>query len=483
MKIHLSTCILSWLPLLALAQDPIWREEFDAGTGLDSSTWSYDLGATGWGNDELQNYVESAVTVDNGSLKITASQDLNGRITSGRIKTEDKFLFKYGTLVAKIKVPDLDAGLWPAFWTMGFNFDTVGWPDAGEIDIMEMGQGLAITQGKVNQRVVSAAHWEHNGEYSSWAGSADADSNLTGSFHTYKMEWDVDYIRTYFDSTMIWEMYIGEDLCTDCTELHHFHFILLNMAVGGRFTYAGEESSPGYMSSQASTLSSTPCTNSSATASSGGCGVRTEITAPLPAVLEVEYIHLYANDHTVIYIAPTDPPSPPTKDDIMPELVPSLTPSPTARPTVVDRQTDLEQNDPPGNTNVIVPNPEEPEPVEPDAAASPDDDTASGGKSGSGKSGLGKSGSGKTSGSGKKSGSSKSSKKAPSTKSGKGGKGRKGGSDALDDSTLQSSSHLSVAAASTVGDSSSTTMVHPSTFVVLVALFSLFNLLWCQARE
>lgn len=463
MKIFLSACIVTCLlPLLTLAQDPIWKEEFDAGTGLDSSTWSYDLGASGWGNDELQNYVESAVTVANGSLKITASQDPNGGFTSGRIKTQDKFMFRYGTLEARIKVPDLDAGLWPAFWTMGFNVDAVGWPDAGEIDIMEMGQGLAITQGKVNQRVVSAAHWENNGEYAAWPGSADADSNLTGSFHTYKMEWDINYIRTYFDSTMIWEMYIGEDRCTDCTELHHFHFILLNMAVGGRFTYAGEESSPGYMSSQASTLSSTPCTNSSATASSGGCGVRTEITAPLPAVLEVEYIRLYANEYTEIYTAQTDPPSPLSEDDIMPELVPTSSPTEQA-------------------TNVVVPDPVEPDPVEPEAA-SPDDGTASTSgenSSGSSKSGKGKSGSGK---------SNKKSAKASSTKSGKGGKGGKGrgrikkrGSDTPDD-TLQSSSSLqSVAADSTVGDSSSTSMVQPvawttTTFGVLVALFAFFNL-------
>jgi beta-glucanase (GH16 family) len=136
MKYYLSECILlSCLPLLASAQDLVWSEEFDAVTGLNSSTWSYDLGADGWGNAELQNYVESAVTVDNGSLKIKADQNQDGNYTSGRINTKGKFMFKYGTLEARINAPNLDAGLWPAFWTMGSNVDLVGWPAAGEIDM------------------------------------------------------------------------------------------------------------------------------------------------------------------------------------------------------------------------------------------------------------------------------------------------------------------------------------------------------------
>jgi beta-glucanase (GH16 family) len=139
MKLHsLSALILGFPTLLAEKSPklpPIWSDEF-CGTELDEDTWSYDLGnADGWGNAELQNYVESAVTVDNGSLKIKADQNQDGNYTSGRINTKGKFMFKYGTLEARINAPNLDAGLWPAFWTMGSNVDLVGWPAAGEIDM------------------------------------------------------------------------------------------------------------------------------------------------------------------------------------------------------------------------------------------------------------------------------------------------------------------------------------------------------------
>jgi beta-glucanase (GH16 family) len=138
MKLHsLSALILGFPTLLAEKSPkppPIWSDEF-CGTELDEDTWSYDLGAGGWGNAELQDYVESAVTIGDEKLKITVDQKKDGSFTSGRINTKGKFMFKYGTLKAKISVSDLDAGLWPAFWTMGSNFDAVGWPAAGEIDM------------------------------------------------------------------------------------------------------------------------------------------------------------------------------------------------------------------------------------------------------------------------------------------------------------------------------------------------------------
>jgi hypothetical protein len=398
-----------------------------------------------------------------------------------------------------------------------------------------MGQGLAVSEGKVNQRVVSAAHWEFNDTYATHAQWKDANSTLTGNFHNYTLEWTKDYLRTYFDEIMIFEMNISEDLCKDCTELHQFHFIILNMAVGGRFTYSGEESSPGSMSSQPSTLSNTPCTNSFGTtssfgtasssggvgttssegvgtASSGGCGVRTGITAPLPAVLEVEYIHLYNNEHTEIfsYQRTTEPSSPPPKDDVMPSPTsmptsmptkpaaviftettkptdkPTKTPSsmPTDKPT--DEPTNMPTNEPTSKpTTPAVVTSTEPDPaavVEPEAA-SPDHGTASvsSGKSGSSSGKSGKSGSGKKSGSssGKKSGSS-GKKSGSSGKSGKSGKSRgRSKSDDTPDDTLQTSTS-SLSSAAVVPDSSSTNMVHPSwrttTFGVLVGLCALINL-------
>ena len=136
-RVLLSLCLFAAASSMAFGQ-VLWSEEFNTGTSPDSTVWSYDLGASGWGNAELQEYTSASenVHIENGNLVITAQKSENG-FTSARIRTEDKLTFKYGTIEARIKIPDLADGLWPAFWTLGNNFKQVGWPFCGELDIME----------------------------------------------------------------------------------------------------------------------------------------------------------------------------------------------------------------------------------------------------------------------------------------------------------------------------------------------------------
>ena len=119
----------------------IWSDEFDY-TGLpDPSKWNMETGGGGWGNNELQYYTntQSNAMVENGVLTITARKETVGEYnyTSARITTQNKFDFKYGRIEARMKLP-YGQGLWPAFWMLGANFNTVGWPACGEVDIMEM---------------------------------------------------------------------------------------------------------------------------------------------------------------------------------------------------------------------------------------------------------------------------------------------------------------------------------------------------------
>ena len=293
----------------------IWREEFNYNGAPNSSIWSYDLGGDGWGNNELQVYTSKTenVVVEDNVLKIIAHKnEADSTFTSARIKTENKFSFTYGTLEASIKPPDLDAGLWPAFWTLGSEFYQVDWPQAGEIDIFEMGQGLAINEGLVNHRVVSAAHWDIAGQYATYAKWYDSPIDLTQDFHTYRMEWTPTKIATYVDDIWIWEIDISDTECPSCQELHSPHHIMLNMAVGGGFTSGGTSNSA------AGSSSSSSCAGSSSSAgasSSGGCPSRgpDDITAPLPSVMQVDWIRLYDNGYTVIAppvptTSPTNPP-------------------------------------------------------------------------------------------------------------------------------------------------------------------------------
>lgn len=121
-----------------------WSEDFSKDGALDSSRWNYDLGNGnwGWGNGEVQNYTSSSnnVRVKGGSVQIQViktTSNGNNKFTSARIRTNGKVEFQYGSVEARIMLPNLANGLWPAFWLLGSNIYSAGWPFCGEIDILE----------------------------------------------------------------------------------------------------------------------------------------------------------------------------------------------------------------------------------------------------------------------------------------------------------------------------------------------------------
>jgi len=253
----------------------LWSDEFDSGSVPDSAVWSHDLGASGWGNQELQEYTASPdnARVENGDLVITVREKLTGStptgFTSARLRTEGKLMFRYGTIEARIRMPDLRDGLWPAFWTLGNNFGEVGWPACGELDILEMGWRDAVSAGLANRYVGSAAHWEYQGTHAqhgrTYSAALAEPSGLNGAYHLFSMNWTPDSITTYLDGEVLWTMDIRLDSCVDCEELHEPHFIILNVAVGGTYT---------------------------------GLLNAAQITAPLPAEMRVDYVRIFDNGHT-----------------------------------------------------------------------------------------------------------------------------------------------------------------------------------------
>jgi beta-glucanase (GH16 family) len=249
----------------------VFAEEFDEGDQPNPAIWTYDQGDWGWGNAELQKYTnlkENVQISQDGKLVITAIRQ-GASITSGRIKTLNKFTLKYGRVEASIKVPDLRNGLWPAFWTLGNNFPQVGWPKCGEIDIMEMGNA-APGNSILNQQVGSAAHWFNDPEGRATYGLyLDTGEDLSQGFHTFSMDWTPDMITTYVDGNQIWAIDISPEKCPPekCSEFHDFHFLLLNLAVGGSYT---------------------------------GLLSPAEITATFPARYEIDYIRVYANEWTEV---------------------------------------------------------------------------------------------------------------------------------------------------------------------------------------
>lgn len=237
----------------------VWQDAFD-GESLDESVWNIEVGGNGNGNAELQYYRRENVSVGKepksgrNCLIITAKKEnFGGRsFTSGRINTMNKKSFKYGRFDARIKLPKTADGLWPAYWLMGNNYSTEGWPRCGEIDVMEMGNAAGIKAGTQDRFFNGACHWGYykdmgggNMAYPNYARSSTWDYSLQdGQFHLFSLVWDQQFIRMYLDldkypnSKPYYEMGITE-VSDDWGTGHYFHhdfFILFNLAVGGYFT-------------------------------------------------------------------------------------------------------------------------------------------------------------------------------------------------------------------------------------------------------
>ena len=144
----------------------VWSDEFN-GTVIDSGTWTYDVGGGGFGNGQFEydtaRHENSYIT--NGNLVIEARREnyLGNSFTSARMLTQGRFAFKYGTLEARIKLPNTANGLWPAFWMMGNNSGGIAWPGCGELDIVEMGSKAGIEQGLQQQKINCALHFSDAG--------------------------------------------------------------------------------------------------------------------------------------------------------------------------------------------------------------------------------------------------------------------------------------------------------------------------------
>ncbi|CAB9503836.1 Beta-glucan synthesis-associated protein (SKN1) [Seminavis robusta] len=290
----------------------LWSEEFD-GDSLDDTFWNIRTGFLGF-NSEFQTYTDHPenIRVQDGKLHISAVRDSSAQVgyTSGRVNTMDKMQLKFATVETSIKIPDMKLGLWPAFWTLGQDYPQVGWPKAGELDIMELGQKQGGAAGLGNHRVISALHWDAMGQYVYEDAILDVPYDLSQGFHTYKMEWQPDYVAMYIDGRQIGRFSIGSCFTLwDCPELHQFHFLVLNVAVAGQFTCCEYGFEPNaFPNGTAWTM-------------------------------EVDYVRVYGNEHTEVILpdgvtiqtrAPSPAPSPnPTKK---PTTYITLSPVASSRP-------------------------------------------------------------------------------------------------------------------------------------------------------
>jgi beta-glucanase (GH16 family) len=225
----------------AQAQTPqwamTWSDEFNGadGTPPDPAKWVFDTGGGGWGNKELESYTSRPVNVKqlDGNLVITAlKEEFTGTdkiarpYTSARIKTRGLFSQAYGRFEARLQLP-LGKGIWPAFWMLGDDIGSAGWPKAGEIDVMEnIGE---------SGRTYSTLHGPgySGGKGISAKFDLPAGEAVHTGFHVYAVEWAPNDIKFFFDDKLIAER-TPKDLPEGTSWVYdHPFFLLLNVAVGG----------------------------------------------------------------------------------------------------------------------------------------------------------------------------------------------------------------------------------------------------------
>ncbi len=208
----------------------VWDDEFN-GNSL-SPDWVFDIGtgSSGWGNNELQYYTNQNHSVNNGYLEITAKQEaINAQqYTSTRIKTQGIKSWKYGRIDIRAALP-YGQGIWPAFWMLGDNITTVGWPSCGEIDIMEMIGGA----GANDRTVHGTVHWSQNGSHAQFGNSKSLPSGkFADEFHVFSIVWNQNSITWYLDNVPYNTVDISP---ANMNAFKEKFFLIFNIAVGGNW--------------------------------------------------------------------------------------------------------------------------------------------------------------------------------------------------------------------------------------------------------
>lgn len=216
----------------------IWADEFNYEGLPNDEFWSFETGYVR--NDEKQYYtnqrLENCIAKD-GYLQITALNDNynNQTVTSASIETHKLISFKYGRIEARAKMPHEGSGTWPAIWTKGDNFETVGWPYCGEIDIMEW-------VGRVPTAILGSVYTKGENSTKTNEGHqlfvANNASFLRDNFHIYAIEWDSVSI-SYFVDDINYGTLFKSDFGEDWEPLTKSHYLKINLAMGGEIPPLG----------------------------------------------------------------------------------------------------------------------------------------------------------------------------------------------------------------------------------------------------
>jgi len=212
--------------------DLLWADEFEDAGLPDDEYWSFETGYVR--NNEAQYYTDSRLEnckVEGGFLHLTALNDSfeNHAITSASIETKGKVSFHYGRIEVRARMPHQAPGPWPAIWTKGDNYDQVGWPQCGEIDIMEwVGRAPTVILGSIYSKAIGATGLKEDHVIH----VANQASFLTDQFHIYAIEWDSVSVSFFLDESHYGTL-SRDAFGEDWEPISKTHYLKLNLAMGG----------------------------------------------------------------------------------------------------------------------------------------------------------------------------------------------------------------------------------------------------------
>ncbi|WP_433862748.1 family 16 glycosylhydrolase [Sphingobacterium thalpophilum] len=216
------------------SDSPVWFDEFNDKGLPDKTKWSYDVGSlhNGWGNNELQYYMDASLKnsiMENGVLKIRAiKESREGKAyTSARLVSKNKGDFTYGRFEVRAKLPK-GRGTWPAVWMLPTDCTYGGWPNSGEIDIIEH---VGYDQDMVHISTHSKAY--NHGINTQKTGNKRV-LGTTDNFHLYRVDWTPSYIKGFVDNVEIFHFDNEHKSFSEWPFDQKFH-LLINLAVGGNW--------------------------------------------------------------------------------------------------------------------------------------------------------------------------------------------------------------------------------------------------------
>ena len=217
----------------------LWSDEFND-EELNLTKWNKLNWKPGWVNNELQAYTDrdTNIFLENGHLVLQGNiepgysgTDYVGNnyvsdYTSGRVNTDDKFSTTYGRFDIKAKLP-AGKGSWPAIWMLGESISSIGWPQCGEIDIMEhVGYDLGLVHGSIHTQ-------DYNHMYGTQKSGSKYVDDVTDAFHVYSLEWSPFYLRYLIDNEPFFFVYNDSNGDFGKWPFNDPHYLILNLAIGG----------------------------------------------------------------------------------------------------------------------------------------------------------------------------------------------------------------------------------------------------------